>query len=122
MATVYAPLFLISFLYLPTIIYTIVLGIHFHGWKNWIFQTLNNPVYLIFPILTSMSFYDKKENIIAQENSESSEEKESIEMHFSIKQSNILYVLFLLGSALCLLSDVYIQTIRGIFKTFEKKN
>ena len=115
MATLYAPLFLISLLYLPTIIYTIILGIHFHGWKNWIFQTLNNPVYFIFPILTSMSFYDKPKNVIAQENREGSEEKDNVKMHFSIKQSNILFVLFLFGSALCLLSDVFIQTQRGMF-------
>ena len=108
-ATVYAPIALISILYLPTIIYTIVIGINFHGWKNWISQTLNNPVYFIFPILTSMSFYGKPKNVSNEEESE--EEKQR--MHFSIKQSNILYMLFLMGSTLCLVLDVYWQTKRG---------
>ena len=67
-ATVYAPLILIALLYMPTIIYTIVLGIQFHGWKNWISQTLNDPVYFIFPILTSISFYGKQKNGIEEEN------------------------------------------------------
>ena len=115
MATLYAPLMLISLLYLPTIIYTIVLGIKFHGWKNWIFQTLNNPVYFIFPILTSVSFYGKQKK---EENSEASAEKESIKMNFSIKQSNILYMLFLLGSALSLSVDLYIQMRRGKSKKY----
>ena len=118
-ATLYLPLMLIALLYLPTIIYTIVLGIRFHGWKNWISQTLNDPVYFIFPILTSISFYGKQKNCIEEENSESSEAKDKIKMHFSIKQSNILYMLFLLGSILCLFSDVYMQYRRGIFKTFK---
>ena len=123
MATVYAPLILIALLYLLTIIYTIVLGIQFHGWKNWISQTLNDPVYFIFPILTSISFYGKQNNDIEEENSESSEEKDNIKMHFSIKQSNILYMLFLLGSVLGLFSDVYIQTLRGIyFQDFWKQD
>ena len=118
-ATVYLPLMLISLLYLPTIIYTIVLGIRFHGWKNWISQTLNDPVYFIFPILASISFYGKQKNYIEEENSEASEEKDNIKMEFSIKQSNILYMLFLLGSILCLFSDVYMQHRRGVFKTFK---
>ena len=116
--TVYLPLMLIALMYLPTIIYTIVLGIQFHGWKNWIFQTLNDPVYFIFPVLTSISFYGKEKNDIEEENSGASEEKDNIKMHFSIKQSNILYMLFLLGSALSLSVDLYIQMRRGIFKKY----
>ena len=112
-ATLYAPLFLISLLYLPTIIYTIVLGVNFHGWKNWTIQTLNNPVYFMFPILTSMSFYEQNK-VHEEENTEASAENGSRKMNFSIKQSNRLYMLFLLGSALCLLVDVYIQLRRGI--------
>ena len=115
--TVYLPLMLIALMYLPTIIYTIVLGIQFHGCKNWISQTLNDPVYFIFPILTSISFYGKEKNDIEEENSGASEEKDNIKMHFSIKQSNILYMLFLLGSVLCLFSDVFMQTLRGSIKT-----
>ena len=113
MATLYAPLILISLLYLPTIIYTIFLGVNFHGWKNCIFQTLNNPVYFIFPIMTCMSFYGRQKKVHVEEKSETSAEKESIKMYFSIKQSNILYMLFLLGSALCLFGDLYMQTKRG---------
>ena len=118
-ATLYLPLMLISLLYLPTIINTIVLGIRFHGWKNWISQTLNDPVYFIFPILTSISFYGKQKNGIEEENSEYSEAEDKIKMHFSIKQSNILYMLFLLGSVLCLFSDVFMQTLRGSIKTLK---
>ena len=186
-ATVYLPIVLISLLYLPTIIYTIVVGIKFSGGKNWIFQTLNNPVYFIFPILTSMSFYGKpKKNIeeeegnkasndegeeegskasndirekegneasngireeegnkasndireeegnkasnnireeegnktsndIREEEGNNASEEDKINMHFSIKQSNILYMFFLLGSVLCIFGDVYHQDKRGIF-------
>ena len=135
-ATVYAPIILISLLYLPTTFYTIVVGIKFYGVRNWIFETLNNPVYFIFPILTSMSFYGKPKNDIREEegneasngireeerNKASNDIREeegnkasSDIMHFSIEQSNILYMLFLLGSVLCLFGDVYHQDQRGIF-------
>lgn len=114
-ATVYAPIVLISLLYLPTILYTIVIGMKFNGGKNWIFETLNNPVRFIFPILTSMSFYGKPKNDIREEEGNEASEENKINMHFSIKQSNILYMLFLLGSVLCLVFDVYHQTKRGIF-------
>ena len=80
-------------------------------------NTKNEPVYFIFPILTSISFYGKQKNDIEEENSESSGAKDKIKMHFSIKQSNILYMLFLLGSVLCLFSDVFMQTLRGSIKT-----
>ena len=66
-ATVYLPIVLISLLYLPTLFYTIVVGIKFYGGRNWIFETLNNPVYFIFPILTNMSFYGKPKNDIKKE-------------------------------------------------------
>ena len=112
-ATVYAPITLISILYLPTIIYTIVIGINFHGWKKWISQTLNNPVYFIFPILTSMSFYGKPKYVVNKEDKSKESEEDKQRMHFSIKQSNILYMLFLMGSTLCLVLDVYWQTKRG---------
>ena len=112
-ATVYAPIALISILYLPTIIYTIVIGIKFHGWNKWISQTLNNPVYFIFPILTSMSFYGKPKNVFDEDDKSEESEDDKQRMHFSIKQSNILYMLFLMGSTLCLVLDVYWQTKRG---------
>ena len=56
-ATVYAPLILISILYLPTMIYVILISIRFYGFKKWISEIINEPVYFIFPILTSLSFY-----------------------------------------------------------------
>ena len=112
-ATVYLPITLISILYLPTIIYTIVIGINFHGWNKWISQTLNNPVYFIFPILTSMSFYGKPKYVVNEEDKSEESEEDKQRMHFSIKQSNILYMLFLMGSTLCLVLDVYWQTKRG---------
>ena len=107
-ATLYAPLFLISLLYLPTIIYIIVLGINFYGSKKWLFETLNNPVYFIFPILTNMSFYGRQtmEEINQPKPGDS-------KMRFSIKQSNILFFLSLLGSALCIFFDIFIQRQRG---------
>ena len=134
-ATVYAPIVLISLLYLPTLFYTIVVGIKFYGRRKWIFETLNNPVYFIFPILTNMSFYGKPKNDIkkeegnnasidiieedridtGEEEGNEASEKDMINMHFSIEQSNILYMLFLLGSVLCLFGDVYHQDQRGIF-------
>ena len=134
-ATVYAPIVLISLLYLPTLFYTIVVGIKFYGGRKWIFETFNNPVYFIFPILTNMSFYGKPKNDIkkeegnnasidiieedridtGEEEGNEASEKDMINMHFSIEQSNILYMLFLLGSVLCLFGDVYHQDQRGIF-------
>ena len=56
-ATLYGPLLLISFLYLPTLIYITFLGVRFYGWRKWLVETLNDPVYFVFPFLTSMSFY-----------------------------------------------------------------
>ena len=112
-ATVYAPISLISILYLPSIISTIVIGINFYGWKKWISQTLNNPVYFILPILTSMSFYGKTKNVLNEEEKSEESEEDKQKMHFCIKQSNILYMLFLMGSTLCLVSDIYWQTKQG---------
>ena len=117
-ATLYAPIVLISLLYLPTIFYTTVVGIKFYGVKNWIFQTLNNPVRFIFPILTGISFYGKSKNDIKEEEGNEDSEEDKINMHFSIKQSKILYMLFLLGSVLCLFGDVYHQTKRGRYFIF----
>ena len=114
-ATLYAPIFLISILYLPTVIYIIILAINFHGWNNWISQTLNNPVHFIFPILTSISFYGKRDNHIQDEEEGESSEEDKNRMHLSVKQSNILYLLFLLGSFLCLFFDIYHQDKRGIY-------
>ena len=58
-ATVYAPLILIIILYLPTMIYIVFISIRFYGLQRWINEIMNDPVYFIFPILTSLSFYEK---------------------------------------------------------------
>ena len=39
--------------------YIIYLSIRFYGLRNWISGIINDPVYFIFPILTSLSFYEK---------------------------------------------------------------
>ena len=67
-ATVYAPLILISILYLPTMIYIIFISIRFYGFKKWISEIINEPVYFIFPILTSLSFYGNSAESNFQEN------------------------------------------------------
>ena len=58
-ATVYAPLILILILYLPTMIYIVFVSIRFYGLQRWINEIMSDPVYFIFPILTSLSFYEK---------------------------------------------------------------
>ena len=40
-------------------IYIIFISIRFYGLKNWIYEVINDPVYFLFPILTSLSFYEK---------------------------------------------------------------
>ena len=75
-ATVVAPLILISVVFLPTVIYVLVQSIKFYGWRDWVTQFLDDPVLFIFPILTSMSFYEyDKENLICNE--------ERVEEHIS---------------------------------------
>ena len=123
-----APLILIAFLYLPTIIYVTKISINFYGWKNWMTSILNDPVYFIFPILTSMSFYGKpkspqnddkgrNEDVINMnaETFESVEEtgnEPARQMNFSVRQSNILYILFIFGFILCIGADVLHQYTR----------
>ena len=46
-------------LYLPTITYIICISVRFYGIKKWINKIIDEPVYFIFPILTSFSFYEK---------------------------------------------------------------
>ena len=134
-ATVVAPLILITFLYLPTILYVTKISIRFYGWKNWMTNVLNDPVYFIFPILTSMSFYgkpkssenDEKERsevVINDETLEDVEKTENIceplrQMNFSVRQSNILYMLFIMGFLLCIGADVLHQFTRIDTKTID---
>ena len=89
---------------------------------------LNDPVYFIFPILTSMSFYGKpkspqnddkgrNEDVINMnaETFESVEEtgnEPARQMNFSVRQSNILYILFIFGFILCIGADVLHQYTR----------
>ena len=56
-ATVAAPLILISFLYLPSVIYVLILSFRFNGSKNFFEKLFKNPVLFLFPLLTSFSFY-----------------------------------------------------------------
>ena len=49
--------------------YIIYLSIRFYGLKGWISEIINDPVYFIFPILTSLSFYEKSK-LNYQENNE----------------------------------------------------
>ena len=182
-ATVYAPLILIIILYLPTMIYIVFISIRFYGLQNWINQIIYDPVYFLFPILTSLSFYEKSklndqethdkneelsvlQNVslnnsqkvktaeqhgnmvkhmkiseIQYQSSENSTCKnrdedgivtvkatrkttneitvavvnitKKIEMKFSVRQSNILYLLFCMSTSLCILGDLWHQSKRG---------
>ena len=98
-------------------------------------NVLNDPVYFIFPILTSMSFYgkpkssenDEKERsevVINDETPEDVEKTENIceplrQMNFSVRQSNILYMLFIMGFLLCIGADVLHQFTRIDTKTID---
>ena len=61
-ATVIAPMMLITFLYLPTVVCVLCQSIRFYGWRKWVTGVLDDPILFIFPILTSMSFYKKADN------------------------------------------------------------
>jgi hypothetical protein len=54
---VLAPLILISFLFLPSVIYVLILSLRFNGSKNFFEKLFKNPVLFLFPLLTSFSFY-----------------------------------------------------------------
>ena len=56
-ATLYAPLFMICLLFLPSFLFVLFLSFRFFGWKKWGEQFFENPVLFIFPIWTSFSFY-----------------------------------------------------------------
>ena len=108
---------------------------------------MSDPVYFIFPILTSLSFYEKAKKYDIETNDaqiiESSNYKNTdvdgtktvetttettvavvnigndgfpvveTEKKFSVRQSNILYLLFCLSSSLCIFGDLWYQWIRG---------
>ena len=136
-ATVVAPIILITFLYLPTILYVAKISIKFYGWRNWMKSILNDPVYFLFPILTSMSFYGKTrlpkndddkqrnefvlepyaeplENLDVSDGVTEGGSEAVRQMHFSVRQSNILYILFIFGFILCVGADVLHQFTRKI--------
>ena len=56
-ASLYAPLILIAILYGPTLCYIISLSIKFHGRENYFSKILDDPITLVFPIFTNISFY-----------------------------------------------------------------
>ena len=58
-ATLYAPLSVISLLFLPSFFYVLFLSIRYFGWKLWLVKFLENPIMFILPIWTSFSFYEK---------------------------------------------------------------
>ena len=57
-ATLYAPIILITILYLPSFFYVLKISFKFFGSKNWFKNFFENPVLFIFPLLTSFSFYE----------------------------------------------------------------
>ena len=118
----------------------VFISIRFYGFKKWIKEILNDPVYFIFPILSSLSFYEKSKSNdenerlsylpnISPTNSQTVETAEQPgnienmdnpgnqsaekEKQFSIWQSNILYLLFCVSSSLCIYGDFYHQWKRG---------
>ena len=57
-ATLYAPIILITILYLPPFLYVLKISFKFFGSKNWVKNFFENPVLFIFPLLTSFSFFE----------------------------------------------------------------
>ena len=55
-ATLYAPILLISWLYLPSILYVLILSLKTFGVKKCIEHFFENPVVFVFPIFTSFFF------------------------------------------------------------------
>ena len=113
-ATVYVPLVLILILYLPTITYVIYLSNRFYGFEKWISELINDPVYFIFPILTSLSFYEKSK-LNFQENHENNGQhsapqnvspNNSQSMDFTEQHGNIGHI-----------DDDGIETIENTFET-----
>ena len=63
-ATLYAPVVLLMFLYLPAFLYVCFLSYRFYGGSKFISGVIENPVYFIFPIVTNISFYElESENL-----------------------------------------------------------
>ena len=49
--------------YGPTTIYCVCVSIRFYGLNSWMRYVLDDPIYFMFPILTCISFYNKKTSI-----------------------------------------------------------
>ena len=64
--------------------YIIYLSIRFYGLKKWISEIINDPVYFIFPILTSLSFYEKSK-LNYQENYENNGQ---LSVHQNVSHNN----------------------------------
>ena len=69
-------------------IYIVFISIRFYGLQRWINEIMNDPVYFIFPILTSLSFYEKaniddKESddaqIVESTNNKNTDEDETVD-------------------------------------------
>ena len=56
-ATLYAPLILISMVYLPSIIYVLFINFNIVGLKKFFEKFFENPLLFIFPLFTSFSFH-----------------------------------------------------------------
>ena len=63
-ATLYAPLFLISMIFLPSILYILIVNINIFGFKKFLERFFENPLLFIFPLFTSFSFNKIVENTI----------------------------------------------------------
>ena len=61
-ATLYAPLFLISMVFLPSILYILIVNINIFGFKKFLERFFENPLLFIFPLFTSFSFNKIVEN------------------------------------------------------------
>ena len=55
-ATLYAPLFLISMVFFPSILYILIINVNIFGFKKFFEKFFENPLLFIFPLFTSFSF------------------------------------------------------------------
>ena len=143
-ATLYSPLVFLGLLFLPTFIYVLVISFRKFGFKGWFEKFVENAILSVFSVVTNLSFF-KKENIgkpgkeiTEQQKSQSLPELTSnpamvermrtmslqnwpntqiqgSEHNFSMFQSNFLYSLYFIGSAIILIMDLGMQIIRCSF-------